>query len=245
MDLTDATALVTGGHRRVGRAIARSLAREGCHVHLTWRTHPAEAEEAVRELDGLGGGATAHEVDLADPAAVERLAEAVWTARGRCDVLVNSASVFPKAALQDVTEADWDGCLAVNLKAPFLLARNLGLRMRAAGCGVIVNLLDWATERPYRDHVPYFVSKVGLLGLTRALAVELAPEVRVNGVSPGPVLLPEETSEAARRRIVGSTPLGRIGAAEDVAAAVHFLVAGTDYATGTIIGVDGGRHLGP
>lgn len=235
-------ALVTGGHRRVGRAIALALGRRGYDVHLTWRRHEADAQATVRDLRALGVAATAHQTELTDPAALAALADRVWDSSG-LSVLVNSASVFPPTRLQDVTEADWDACLAVNLKAPFLLSRTLGTRMRAAGHGVIINLLDWATDRPYPGYLPYFVSKAGLQGLTRALAVELAPQVRVNGVAPGAVMLPEATTEAERQAIVQATPLKREGVAEDVGAAVAYLVADAAYTTGEVLYLDGGRRL--
>ncbi len=236
-------ALVTGGHRRVGRAIALALAKRGYDIHLTWRNREGDCRATLEALRKLGVTATGHRVELSDPKAVRRLADRVWDASGRLEVLVNSAAIYPSTRVDDVTEADWDACMAVNLKAPFLLSRTLGTRMRATGRGCIVNLLDWATDRPYPGYLPYFVSKAGLQGLTRALAVELAPEVRVNGVAPGAVLLPEGTSDAERDEIVAATPLRREGSADDVAAAVVFLVADAQFATGEVFYVDGGRRL--
>jgi len=236
-------ALVTGGHRRVGRAISLALAARGYDVHLTWRRSEAEAEGTVRDLRALGVRASAHQVELGEASAVTALADRVWDSAGGLNLLVNNASVFPNTALGDVTLADWDRCMAVNLRAPFLLSRVLGTRMRLAGGGSVVNLLDWATDRPYPGYLPYFVSKAGLQGMTRALAVELAPDVRVNAVAPGAVLLPADTSDDERRRIVEATPLRREGSAEDVAAAVVFLTEDTSYASGEILHIDGGRRL--
>jgi len=243
VQLEDAVALVTAGHVRVGRAISLALAERGCHVHLTYRRGKGAAALTVTDLKDYGVRATAHRVDLTRPGEVARLAEEVWRAAGRVHLLVNNAAVYPKTPLAELTEADWDRCQGVNLKAPFLLCHALGPRMRAAGGGTIVNLTDWAADRPYAGYLPYFVSKAGLTALTRALAVELAPEVRVSAVAPGPVLLPEGTSEESRRAVARATPLG-LGDPGDVAAAVVFLAEGAGYTTGAVLHVDGGRHLG-
>ncbi len=236
-------ALVTGGHRRVGRAIALALARRGYDIHLTWRRREGDARTTVGQVQELGVTATAHRVELSDAGSLAALADRVWDASSGLTVLVNSASIFPPTKLEDVTEEDWDACLAVNLKAPFLLSRTLGTRMRAAEGGNIINILDWATDRPYRGYLPYFVSKAGLQGLTRALAVELAPNVRVNGVAPGAVMLPEATTAAEREAIVETTPLARVGTPEDVGAAVAYLVADAGFITGEVLYIDGGRRL--
>lgn len=243
MDLHDRVALVTGGHRRVGRAIAEALASVGCEVHLTYLSRPDDANATVGALETLGAAAHAHQVDLEDAEAVEELARRVWNHRDQVDVLINSAAIFPAQALEEISLADWDRCQAINLKAPFILSRALGLKMKARGQGNIVNIGDWATERPYPGYLPYMVSKAGLTTMTRALALELAPQVRVNCVAPGAVLLPEDTSPEERNSILEATPLSRIGTPADVAQAVLFLVGATNFATGTILHVDGGRHL--
>jgi len=242
MDLDGAVALVTGGHRRVGRAIALALADRGCDVHLTHRESGDEALGAVADLAALGVQATSHQVDLGDPNGVRTLAEAVWADSGRLDLLVNNAAVYPKTPVEGLSYGGWRRCLDVNLDAPFVLSHTLGLRMREAGGGAIVNLVDWAVERPYRGYLPYFVSKAGLLALTRGLALELAPQVRVNAISPGPVLLPDGTTEATRRAVERATPLG-LGTPGAVADAVLFLATSAAYSTGAVLHVDGGRHL--
>jgi pteridine reductase len=158
-------------------------------------------------------------------------------------VLVNSASNYLRVALDDLDERAWDQSLDVNLKAPYLLSVALGRAMRVQRGGCIVNVVDWAAERPYRHYLPYIVSKAGLVGLTRALARELAPNVRVNAVAPGPVLLPADMSETETAAVVRATPLGRIGRPEDVAACVAFLVADAPFTTGAVFHVDGGRAI--
>jgi pteridine reductase len=238
MDLSGTSALVTGGHRRVGRAIAKALRGAGAEVHFTWLTSEAEAEAASQ------AGDQGHRVDLADAAAVKALASDVWEQAGRVHMLVNTAAIFPRTPVGGLRAEDFDRCHAVNLRAPAVLAVELGRRMKAAGGGAIVNITDWATARPYAGYAPYFASKAALEGLTRSLAIELAPEVRVNAVAPGAVLLPEGTTDAERAAIKAATPIGRIGLPEDVAAAVLFLLAGTSYATGSVVHIDGGRQLG-
>ena len=236
-------ALVTGGHVRVGRAISLALAEAGVNVVVTYRTSPAAAERTVAELKALGVGARAFEVDLADAAAVARLADAVLAQAGpSLAVVVNSASVYPRTTLGEISAETWDAIFAANLRAPFLLSQRLGLAMKAGGGGHIVNLGDWAGMRPYRSYLPYVVSKAGLIHMTRALALELAPEVQVNCVCPGPVLLPEHYDAATAEAVRRGTPLERRGDPDEIARAVRFFVE-SRFATGAILTVDGGRLI--
>jgi NAD(P)-dependent dehydrogenase (short-subunit alcohol dehydrogenase family) len=243
MKLAGRTALVTGAARRVGRAIAEDLAAGGARVAVHYRSSPAAAETVIAGIRQRGGTAEGFAADLADPAASERLASAVVDRLGPVDILVNNAAVFFRTPIDLVGEAEWDEVMTVNLKAPYLLSLALGRAMRARGAGKIVNLADIAAERPYDDYLPYSVSKAGIVALTRGLARALAPHVQVNCVAPGPVLEPLDETPATRAAILRRTPLGRFGAAEDVAAAVRFLIAGSDFVTGTTIVVDGGRAL--
>ena len=236
-------ALVTGGHVRVGRAISLALAEAGMNVLVTYRTSPAVAERTVAELLALGADARALPVDLADAAAVARLAEAVLAQAGRSlAVVVNNASVYPRTALGEISAGTWDAIFAANLRAPFLLSQRLGLAMKAGGGGHIVNLGDWAGLRPYRSYLPYLVSKAGLIHMTRALALELAPGVQVNCICPGPVLLPEDTDAATAEVVRRATPLERLGDPGEIGRAVRFFVA-SEFATGAILTVDGGRLI--
>lgn len=243
MNLAGRTALVTGAARRLGRAIAEDLAAAGARVAIAHRTSTAEAEAVVAGIRGRGGEAEAFVADLGEPRAAERLAADVTSRLGPVDVLVNNASVFFRTPIDTVGEAEWDAVMSVNLKAPYLLSLALGRAMRARGAGKIVNLADIAAERPYPGYLPYSVSKAGIVALTRGLALELAPEVQVNCVAPGPVLAPIDGTPADTEALVRRTPLGRLGAAEDVAAAVRFLLMGSDFVTGTTVVVDGGRAL--
>jgi pteridine reductase len=236
-------ALVTGGHVRVGRAISLALAEARMNVLVTYRTSPTAAERAVAELEALGVEARGFAVDLADAAAVMRLAEAVLAQAGpSLAVVVNSASVYPRTALGEISAETWDAIFAANLRAPFLLSQRLGLAMKAGAGGHIVNLGDWAGLRPYRSYLPYVVSKAGLIHMTRALALELAPEVQVNCVCPGPVLLPEDSDAATAEAVRRATPLARLGDPSEIARAVRFFVE-SGFATGAVLTVDGGRLI--
>ncbi|MFI5403460.1 MAG: SDR family oxidoreductase [Planctomycetota bacterium] len=238
MDLGDKTALVTGGARRIGRAICLALAGKGVRVAIHCRTSEADA----RDLAELCPGSVVLRADLADPAERARLLPQATQRLGPLDFLVNNASVYEKAPLAAIDETAFERALAVNLTAPFFLARAAGLAMRARGSGAIVNLTDWGIDRPYPDRLPYFAAKAGLEAVTRGLARALAPEVRVNAVAPGPILLEEDASEDVVAAVERATPLGRFGGPEAVATAVVFLL-GHDFMTGETLRVDGGRSL--
>ena len=167
----------------------------------------------------------------------------VISAFGRIDVLVNSASVFYRKPLEELTEADWDANLDTNLKAPFFLSKFAGLAMRRQGAGKIVNIGDWAGIRPYNNYLPYTVSKSGLIGLTRALAKALAPEVQINCVALGPVMPPDDYDAAEIEKLKRATLTKTLGSPEEVARAVIYLCEGTDFTTGSTLMLDGGRLL--
>ena len=243
MDLKQKVALVTGAGRRVGRAIALAFAERGASVAVHYRNSRAEAEAAVAEIACNHGRAQAFRADLEHVAEIEQMVAEVLGAFGRLDVLVNSASIFGPKPLDQITERDWDANLDTNLKAPFFLSKFAGAAMRRQGAGKIVNLGDWAAMRPYKDYLPYSVSKSGLIGLTNALAKELAPEVQVNCIALGMVMPPEEYSKAEVERLVSRSLTKKMGAPEDVARAVMFFCESTDYATGATLTLDGGRLL--
>jgi len=238
VDLDGRTALVTGGARRIGRAICLALAGRGVRVAIHCRSSEAEA----RDLADRCPGSVVLRADLADPAERARLLPEAFERLGRIDFLVNNAAVYETAPLEEIDEAAFERALAVNLTAPFFLARDAGLRMRAAGSGAIVNLTDWGIDRPYPDRIPYFAAKAGLAAATKGLARALAPEVRVNAVAPGPILLPEGAGEQVAAAVVKATPLARLGGPDAIATAVLFLLD-HDFMTGETIRVDGGRSL--
>lgn len=243
MELKGKVALVTGSAKRVGRAIAVAMAGRGATVAIHYRTSKAEADELAAELSRGGVRAQAFYADLEKVHEIEAMTQEILRAFGRIDVLVNCASVFYRKPLEEVTEYDWDRNLNTNLKAPFFLSKFAGLAMRRQGAGKIVNIGDWAAIRPYKNYLPYTVSKSGLIGLTRALAKALAPEVQVNCVALGPVLPPDEYDDKEVQTLVKGTLVNRLGSPEDVARAVLFLCEGTDFATGSTLMLDGGRLI--
>lgn len=238
MELGNCRALVTGAALRVGREILLELARGGADVFLHYRSSREAAESVAEEVRDLGGAVTLVRGDLGAAGEAERVARECESA----DVLVNSASIFPRTPLGTVTAGTFDEILAVNLRGPFLLAQSIGLAMKRRGRGVVVNIADWAGYRPYAGYLPYCVSKAGLLAMNAGLARALAPEVRVNAVAPGPVMLPPDMDDAERAEVLAKTPLRREGSPADVARAVRFLVE-SDFVTGAVLTVDGGRLI--
>lgn len=234
---------MTGGAVRVGRAICLALARAGAAVGFTYRSSATEAQDTLAELRTLGAPAAAVACDQRRPEDVRRAADTVEEALGEVTILVNSAAVFRRTPLLDATLDDWDEHLETNLRGPWLFCRLLGLRMKERGGGVIVNLSDVAAARPFPSYLPYSISKAGLDAMTRGLAVALGPEVRVNGIAPGEVLWPAGFPEERKQAMRATSPLRRDGSPEDVAAAVLFLVGGSEYVTGVVLPVDGGRLL--
>ncbi|MEJ5312309.1 MAG: SDR family oxidoreductase [Anaerolineae bacterium] len=235
------TALVTGGAVRVGRAMTLALARRGANVVVHYNSSAGPAEETAAEARALGGKALTVQADLGDPAAVAGLVRAVETAFGGVDILVNSASPFVRKQLHETTLADWHFVLGALLDGPFLLAQAFAPGMVARGEGVIVNILDQAAFAPFPSHLAHSVGKHGLLGLTRNLAVALAPAVRVNAIAPGPVLPPPDYTSEQNDRIAAKTLLQRWGSPDDVVKALLYLID-ADYVTGDVLFVDGGER---
>lgn len=236
-------ALVTGAARRIGAAIARALHARGLAVAIHYRRSRAAAEALGAELEAARPGSTALlGADLLEDGAPQRLVEATCARLGGLDVLVNNASTFHPTPLATIDAAAWDDLMGTNLRAPLLLAQAAAEPLAARG-GAIVNLADLHGLRPLRDHLVYSCAKAGLVMLTRALAVELAPAVRVNALAPGAILWPEGGEPAGERReaIIARTPLARLGRPEEVAAAVVFLACDATFTTGALLPVDGGR----
>jgi pteridine reductase len=242
MDLKGKVALVTGAGRRIGRAIALELAAHGATVAVHYRASQAEAEAVVAEIAAHAGKAQTFGTNLEHVAEIEQMVSEILGSFGRIDILVNSASVFAPTPLAEITEREWDANLDTNLKAVFFLSKFAGAAMRRQGAGKIINLGDWAGIRPYKDYLPYSVSKSGLIGLTKALAKELAPQVQVNCIALGMVMPPENYTKEEVERLVSRTPTKKIGTPEDVARAVVFFCE-TDFATGSVLTLEGGRLL--
>ncbi|HYF61545.1 MAG TPA: SDR family oxidoreductase [Herpetosiphonaceae bacterium] len=231
-------AVVTGGAKRLGKAIALELARAGYDLVIHFNTSQADADRTVAEIGGLGRQAWAISADLRDPAAIDGLFAAIKRRCGTLRVLVNSAADFPRNRVGSITVEDWDAVMDLNLRAPFFCAQHAAGLMEAGG--VIVNLADVGGEIPWPSYVPYGVSKAGILMLTKSLAVALAPGIRVGGVAPGAALMPDDW---AGGEPIARVPLARVGTAEDIAQAVRFIVE-APYLTGETIFVDGGRRWG-
>ncbi len=238
----DKVALITGGARRLGAAITQRLHADGWRVVLHCRQSRLDADAlAARLNDTRHDSACVVQAELADALAVQRLAADACARWGRLDALVNNAAVFESQPLRAVDAASWQDTVDVNLRAPFLLAQAAADALTASQ-GAIVNLTDIYAERPKAGFAIYCVSKAGLAGLTRALARELAPAVRVNAVAPGAILWPEGATAEAPRALLERTPLGRADEAADIADAVAYLL-GARFVTGQILAVDGGRSL--
>lgn len=245
MDLTGRVVLITGG-KRIGSVVATELARRGADIGLVYRTSRVEAEETADAVRGLGRRALTLRGDLADPDACERVVTETVDGLGRLDVLVNMASRYQSTALDDVTVAEWDEQIAVDLRAAWLCARAAVPHMRRVRGGRIINFADWvaASGRPrYIGFVPYYVAKAGVIALTQALALELAQDqILVNAVAPGPIVAPEGTPDEEFIKVERATPLGRWGGEAEIAKIVLALIE-SDFVTGETVRVDGGRHL--
>jgi NAD(P)-dependent dehydrogenase (short-subunit alcohol dehydrogenase family) len=245
VDLTNKVALITGG-KRIGLVVARELAARGVDVALSYARSKAEAEEAAGSVRAAGRRSATFAADLSQPAAAPALVQSVVESFGRLDILINMASVYVKKPFADLTAADWDTNINVDLRAAFLCAHAAAPHMKAQGGGRIVNFSDWIAKsgRPrYAGYVPYYVAKSGIIALTEALALELAPDnILVNAIAPGPIVAPPGTSEAESKAVEEATPLGRWGGEMEIVKGVLALLD-SDFITGETIRVDGGRHL--
>jgi pteridine reductase len=244
--MQDGAVLITGAARRIGASIARTLHGAGARVILHCHRSRSEADRLAEHLNQERADSCAVvQCDLLDDAALPKLIDDAARAFGRLDALVNNASSFYPTPFGQIGPGEWTELIGSNLRAPLFLSQAAAPRLREAQ-GAIVNLVDIHAERPLKDFIVYSVAKSGLAGLTRSLALELGPEVRVNGVAPGAILWPdgdEHFAPSERSRILEQTPLKRIGSPEDVAGAVKYLLFDAPFVTGQIIAVDGGRGI--
>jgi NAD(P)-dependent dehydrogenase (short-subunit alcohol dehydrogenase family) len=245
MDLCGKVAVITGG-KRIGRIVARELAERGMNLVLSYRGSKAEAEQTIADVEAYGRRATMVSCDVSKPADCLGVFTHTLATFGRCDVLVNMASIYRSTPLTDVSVEYWDTDLDINLRSAFLCAHAAIPHMRDAGEGRIVNFADWLVRsgRPrYTGFTPYYVAKAGVVALTEALALEVARDnILVNAIAPGPIVPPPDMTAQEVDDVAKATPVGHWGGETEVAKAVVFLCQ-TDFVTGETIRVDGGRHL--
>lgn len=242
MELRDRVALVTGAGRRLGRAMAQALSNRGMTLAIHHHASSSGARELQQEILRRGGRASCFAADLTDVAAARALPARVVAELGRLDVLVNSAAVMYRLRFEETTPEQWDAIHNLNLRAVFFCTQGAAPALRAAS-GKVVNLADLGGLEPWPGFAAHSISKAGVIMLTKVLARSLAPEVTVNAIAPGAVLVPEEYDAAEREQLARSTPLKRLGNPSDVISALVYLLEGGDFLTGEVLVVDGGRHL--
>jgi len=245
LSLSGRCALITGAAKRLGAGIARALHAEGANIVIHYRGSATQARELADALNSArAGSASMIQSDLLDTARTPDLIAHAVATFGGLDILVNNASTFYPTPIGSITLAHWDDLFGTNLKAPLFLAQAAAPHLRQRQ-GLIINMVDIHAQRPLPEHPVYCAAKAGLVMLTRSLARELGPEVRVNGIAPGPVLWPEAgTDDALKTEIIGKTALKRMGSPTDIARAVLFFAKDAPFVTGQILAIDGGRSIG-
>ncbi len=245
MEIEGRVAFITGA-KRIGKIVGAALGKRGARIALSYNRSRESAEETAREVRAAGQEATVIRADLSRGEDVSKAVSQITKVWGGIDILINLASIYSAKPLEETTQSDWDHNMNVNLRSAFLCAQAVTPWMRARGAGRIINCADWtaASGRPrYKGYLPYYVSKVGVVGLTEALALELAPyNILVNAIAPGPILPPPDLTQDEVEKVRAVTPLGRWGGAEQIAAAAISLIE-SDFITGECIRIDGGRHI--
>lgn len=241
MNLQGKVALVTGGARRLGKAVVLKLAENGARVAIHYHHSAEDAAATAAAVREMGGEARTVGGDLSQVGRAERVVDEAAAFWGRLDVLVNNAAVFFETPLGQVTGAQWDHLFGVNLKGAFFCAQRAAIKMRQNGGGAIVNFADTGIYITWRGYTPYLISKAGVAQMTYALAKELAPDIRVNALAPGPLLLPDDHTKEEEEQFASVTLLQRLGSSDALAEAVLYLVT-ADYVTGVVLPVDGGQR---
>ncbi len=235
--------LVTGGGKRIGRAIALTFGQAGADVIVNYNQSRDGAMETVREIEAMGVRAVAIRADVSRSKQVAAMFRTIERKFGRLDVLVNNAGVFFPKTWDELEEKDFDAVLGANLKGPFFCAQAAARMMLRAGKGNIINISSLGGLQAWPSYMHYCASKAGLISLTRTLAKALAPKIRVNSVAPGTITFPGEKHDDRTRKVIRSTPLEKAGTADDIAQMVLFLAAHSDFITGQVFVVDGGKSI--
>ncbi len=244
MKMKGSVVFITGAAKRVGRVIALNLAEGGADLILHYNRSSQDAIALKKLIQRKWKRRVALvQGNLSEISNVQRIGRQAWQAFGKVEVLINNASTFYPTPLGTVQPEQWEDLFNVNARAPFYLCEFFGLKMKARNKGKIINIADWAALQPYTQYVPYCASKAALIAISQGMAKSLAPEVQVNTILPGPVMWPKELSSKVKASVIQQTPLKKIGTPEDIAGAVRFLIEGSDFMTGSLIHVDGGRHL--
>ncbi len=242
MNIENAVVLITGAAVRVGRTAALALAEKGARIAFSYYLEEEPWQETLKEIEAFGKPALAVQAEMQSTASIQNLIDKTVDEFGRIDVLINNASVWLKAPFEEITEAEWDLSQAINLKGPFLASQKVTPLMRAQKQGLIINITDLSAFQTWSDYAHHAASKAGLVSLTKSMAFELAPEIRVNAIAPGTVMLPDNYTEGKRKWAEEKSLLKRVGSPEDVARMIIFLIE-NDFVTGSVYFVDGGRSL--
>jgi NAD(P)-dependent dehydrogenase (short-subunit alcohol dehydrogenase family) len=242
MEIKGSVVLITGAAARVGRQVALHLASKGAQIAFSYYLDDEPWQETLAEIEALGVQALAVQTEIRDASQVRRLVEMTHEKFGQIDILINNASVWLRSPFLEIREQDWDLAFDVNLKGPFLCSQTVAPLMQAAGGGVIINITDLSAFQVWPGHAHHAASKAGLVALTKSMAAELAPAIRVNAIAPGTVLLPDNPSPEKIQWAVEKSVLKRVGSPQDVASLAAFLIE-NDFTTGGVYFVDGGRSL--
>jgi NAD(P)-dependent dehydrogenase (short-subunit alcohol dehydrogenase family) len=243
MNLDNSICLITGSNVRVGKAIALTLSQKGAHICIHYNSQKSEAESTAEIIRSSGNECLIVKGDISKKQDWLNMRSEMITKWGKIDVLVNNAAIFYRTPFFEVTDKDWYQFLDINLKGTFYGCQILGELMVKQRRGKIINIADVSAETVWPSYIPYCISKAGIIALTKGLSKALAPYVTVNAVSPGTVMLTEKYDEVEENYLIERTPLKRLGEPQDIANSVAFLIEGSDFITGTIINVDGGRSL--
>ncbi len=243
MNLENKVALITGAALRVGKAIALGLAKEGMKISLHFNQSQEQVNQTLEEIKTLGAEAFAIQGDFADVAQIRNVVKKCHEHFKQIDVLINNAALYFKTPVGETSEPEWDDLLGINLKAPYFCAQYVSDLMKQKKRGKIINITDVAGISPWPEFIPYSASKAGLIAVTKGLAKALAPNIQVNAIASGTILMSEDATEEYKTEIKDSTLLKKLGTPQDIVNAAIFLLKGSDFVTGEVVVVDGGRLL--